>query len=162
MLSLPLWQPWLWGCCGGTLQPQTRGQRTSRHWDPPKDRLLEWLSGIPACPAAGGLPPLPLLRALPFPRYADRAKQIRCNAVINEDPNNKLIRELKDEVARLRDLLYAQGLGDIIDSRYRLMLSGSGSRQRWAGVPSACGTGVPVAALHPALPGMQQHSAAKV
>uniref|UniRef100_A0A8C8BLM2 plus-end-directed kinesin ATPase n=1 Tax=Otus sunia TaxID=257818 RepID=A0A8C8BLM2_9STRI len=52
-------------------------------------------------------------------RYADRAKQIRCNAVINEDPNNKLIRELKDEVARLRDLLYAQGLGDIIDSRYR-------------------------------------------
>ncbi|OPJ67241.1 kinesin-like protein KIF1A isoform A [Patagioenas fasciata monilis] len=48
-------------------------------------------------------------------RYADRAKQIRCNAVINEDPNNKLIRELKDEVARLRDLLYAQGLGDIID-----------------------------------------------
>lgn len=60
-----------------------------------------------------------LLRALSLPRYADRAKQIRCNAVINEDPNNKLIRELKDEVARLRDLLYAQGLGDIIDSRYR-------------------------------------------
>ncbi|XP_011784960.1 PREDICTED: kinesin-like protein KIF1A [Colobus angolensis palliatus] len=48
-------------------------------------------------------------------RYADRAKQIRCNAVINEDPNNKLIRELKDEVTRLRDLLYAQGLGDITD-----------------------------------------------
>uniref|UniRef100_A0A8C8BQV2 plus-end-directed kinesin ATPase n=1 Tax=Otus sunia TaxID=257818 RepID=A0A8C8BQV2_9STRI len=56
-------------------------------------------------------------------RYADRAKQIRCNAVINEDPNNKLIRELKDEVARLRDLLYAQGLGDIIDSRYRPVLT---------------------------------------
>lgn len=49
-------------------------------------------------------------------RYADRAKQIRCNAVINEDPNNKLIRELKDEVTRLRDLLYAQGLGDITES----------------------------------------------
>uniref|UniRef100_A0A8C3PQ92 Kinesin-like protein n=1 Tax=Calidris pygmaea TaxID=425635 RepID=A0A8C3PQ92_9CHAR len=60
-------------------------------------------------------------------RYADRAKQIRCNAVINEDPNNKLIRELKDEVARLRDLLYAQGLGDIIDSKYCLVISGSGS-----------------------------------
>ncbi|NXV22824.1 KIF1B protein, partial [Cepphus grylle] len=58
-------------------------------------------------------------------RYADRAKQIRCNAVINEDPNNKLIRELKDEVARLRDLLYAQGLGDIIDSKYRLVVSGN-------------------------------------
>ncbi|KAM4739233.1 kinesin-like protein KIF1A isoform 15-T15 [Anableps anableps] len=48
-------------------------------------------------------------------RYADRAKQIRCNAVINEDPNNRLVRELKEEVSRLRDLLYAQGLGDIIE-----------------------------------------------
>ncbi|KAM9791886.1 kinesin-like protein KIF1A isoform 6-T6 [Syngnathus typhle] len=48
-------------------------------------------------------------------RYADRAKQIRCNAVINEDPNNRLVRELKEEVARLKDLLYSQGLGDIIE-----------------------------------------------
>ncbi|XP_060886547.1 kinesin-like protein KIF1A isoform X2 [Labrus mixtus] len=51
-------------------------------------------------------------------RYADRAKQIRCNAVINEDPNNRLVRELKEEVSRLKDLLYAQGLGDIIE-KYR-------------------------------------------
>uniref|UniRef100_A0A4W5RXE3 Kinesin-like protein n=1 Tax=Hucho hucho TaxID=62062 RepID=A0A4W5RXE3_9TELE len=50
-------------------------------------------------------------------RYADRAKQIRCNAVINEDPNNRLVRELKEEVCRLKDLLYAQGLGDIIDKK---------------------------------------------
>ncbi|XP_075425644.1 kinesin-like protein KIF1A isoform X6 [Ascaphus truei] len=49
-------------------------------------------------------------------RYADRAKQIRCNAVINEDPNNRLVRELKDEVARLRELLGTQGLSDIIDT----------------------------------------------
>ncbi|XP_028817179.1 kinesin-like protein KIF1A isoform X10 [Denticeps clupeoides] len=49
-------------------------------------------------------------------RYADRAKQIRCNAVINEDPNNRLVRELKDEVSRLKELLYAQGLGDIIEN----------------------------------------------
>ncbi|XP_029938695.1 kinesin-like protein KIF1A isoform X10 [Salarias fasciatus] len=52
-------------------------------------------------------------------RYADRAKQIRCNAVINEDPNNRLVRELKEEVSRLKDLLYAQGLGDIIET-YRV------------------------------------------
>ncbi|XP_072442192.1 kinesin-like protein KIF1B isoform X18 [Chiloscyllium punctatum] len=49
-------------------------------------------------------------------RYADRAKQIKCNAVINEDPNAKLIRELKDEVTRLKDLLCSQGLGDILDT----------------------------------------------
>ncbi|XP_060933902.1 kinesin-like protein KIF1A isoform X2 [Limanda limanda] len=48
-------------------------------------------------------------------RYADRAKQIRCNAVINEDPSNRLVRELKEEVSRLKDLLLSQGLGDIID-----------------------------------------------
>ncbi|XP_057641173.1 kinesin-like protein KIF1B isoform X8 [Chionomys nivalis] len=49
-------------------------------------------------------------------RYADRAKQIKCNAVINEDPNAKLVRELKEEVTRLKELLRAQGLGDIIDT----------------------------------------------
>ncbi|XP_068447749.1 kinesin-like protein KIF1A isoform X16 [Clinocottus analis] len=52
-------------------------------------------------------------------RYADRAKQIRCNAVINEDPSNRLVRELKEEVSRLKDLLCSQGLGDIIDT-YRV------------------------------------------
>ena len=49
--------------------------------------------------------------------YADRAKQIKCNAVVNEDPNSRLIRELKEEVARLRDLLRSQGLGDVVDSK---------------------------------------------
>ncbi len=39
--------------------------------------------------------------------------------MINEDPNNRLVRELKEEVARLKDLLYAQGLGDIIESECR-------------------------------------------
>ncbi|XP_053574327.1 kinesin-like protein KIF1C [Bombina bombina] len=46
-------------------------------------------------------------------RYADRAKQIKCNAVINEDPNARLIRELKEEVARLRQILFSQGLADL-------------------------------------------------
>ncbi|CAB1329718.1 unnamed protein product [Coregonus sp. 'balchen'] len=45
-----------------------------------------------------------------------RTAMIKCNAVINEDPNNKLVRELKDEVTRLKDLLRAQGLGDILDN----------------------------------------------
>ncbi|XP_072569455.1 kinesin-like protein KIF1B isoform X15 [Paramormyrops kingsleyae] len=58
-------------------------------------------------------------------RYADRAKQIKCNAVINEDPNAKLVRELKDEVTRLRDLLRAQGLGDILDTPISALAGGS-------------------------------------
>lgn len=63
-------------------------------------------------PRPGPSPPAPLV-SVPVsscPSYADRAKQIRCNAIINEDPNARLIRELKEEVARLRDLLSAQGL----------------------------------------------------
>ena len=54
-----------------------------------------------------------LCPALPL-RYADRAKQIRCNAVINEDPNARLVRELKEEVQRLKELLLAQGLSELI------------------------------------------------
>jgi kinesin family protein 13 len=35
-------------------------------------------------------------------RYADRAKRIVNNAVVNEDPNAKMIRELREEVEMLR------------------------------------------------------------
>ncbi|PAA73416.1 hypothetical protein BOX15_Mlig024839g1 [Macrostomum lignano] len=43
-------------------------------------------------------------------RYADRAKQIVCKAIINEDPNARLIRELKEEVQKLRDILRLEGI----------------------------------------------------
>ncbi|KRY33907.1 Kinesin-like protein [Trichinella spiralis] len=43
-------------------------------------------------------------------RYADRAKKIVCRAVVNEDPNAKIIRELKSEVFRLKELLTKQGI----------------------------------------------------
>ncbi|RCN28550.1 kinesin motor domain protein, partial [Ancylostoma caninum] len=43
-------------------------------------------------------------------RYADRAKQIVCQAVVNEDPNAKLIRELKEEVNKLRGILEEKGI----------------------------------------------------
>ncbi|XP_058160428.1 kinesin-like protein KIF1B isoform X10 [Dasypus novemcinctus] len=75
-------------------------------------------------------------------RYADRAKQIKCNAVINEDPNAKLVRELKEEVTRLKDLLRAQGLGDIIDIEPLIDdYSGSGGKSSMGSLtssPSSC------------------------
>ena len=43
-------------------------------------------------------------------RYADRAKNIVCKAVINEDPNAKLIRELQEEVQRLREFIRKKGI----------------------------------------------------
>ena len=35
-------------------------------------------------------------------RYADQAKKIKNKAVVNEDPNAKLVRELKEELDMLR------------------------------------------------------------
>ena len=46
-------------------------------------------------------------------RYADRAKAIVCKAVINEDENAKLIRDLKEEIVKLRELLKIEAGIDI-------------------------------------------------
>jgi len=43
-------------------------------------------------------------------RYADRAKQIKNKAVVNEDPNEKLIRGLKEEIDNLRKMLVGKGV----------------------------------------------------
>jgi kinesin family protein 1 len=43
-------------------------------------------------------------------RYADRAKQIVCKAVVNEDANAKIIRELKEEIQKLCELLKQEGI----------------------------------------------------
>lgn len=42
-------------------------------------------------------------------RYADQAKKIKLNAVINESETDKLIRELKAENAKLMALLKTEG-----------------------------------------------------
>ena len=38
-------------------------------------------------------------------RYADRAKRIVNHAVVNEDPNARIIRELRQEVEALKEML---------------------------------------------------------
>ncbi|KNC56173.1 kinesin family member 1B [Thecamonas trahens ATCC 50062] len=43
-------------------------------------------------------------------RYANRASKIQNVAVINESPNEKVIRELKEEVTRLREMLATGGI----------------------------------------------------
>lgn len=46
-------------------------------------------------------------------RYADRAKQIKNKAIINEDPNEKLIRNLRQEIEELRRALQGGGVSAI-------------------------------------------------
>ncbi|XP_070929837.1 kinesin-like protein KIF1A isoform X6 [Macaca nemestrina] len=103
--------------------PNKNKKKKKTDFIPYRDSVLTWLlrenlGGNSRTAMVAALSPADINydETLSTLRYADRAKQIRCNAVINEDPNNKLIRELKDEVTRLRDLLYAQGLGDITDN----------------------------------------------
>ena len=47
-------------------------------------------------------------------RYADRAKQIVCKAIVNEDANGRLIRELKEEIFRLREILKREGFDEVL------------------------------------------------
>ncbi|XP_065919048.1 kinesin-like protein KIF1A isoform X2 [Dysidea avara] len=65
-------------------------------------------------------------------RYADRAKQIVCKAIVNEDPNAKLIRDLKDEISKLRGFIRAEGLEGKVSA---LGLVGLVNLQRGSGEP---------------------------
>ncbi|KAG7268542.1 hypothetical protein CRUP_015833, partial [Coryphaenoides rupestris] len=109
------------GAKGTRLKNNKKKKKVETHI-PYRDSVLTWLlrenlGGNSRTAMVAALSPADINydETLSTLRYADRAKQIRCNAVINEDPNNRLVRELKDEVSRLRDLLLAQGLGDIIE-----------------------------------------------
>ena len=42
-------------------------------------------------------------------RYADRAKRIKNHAVVNEDPNAKLVSDLRAEVEQLKNMLLRGG-----------------------------------------------------
>ncbi|XP_033936879.1 kinesin-like protein KIF1A isoform X7 [Pseudochaenichthys georgianus] len=102
---------------------KNKKKKKVEHHIPYRDSVLTWLlrenlGGNSRTAMVAALSPADINydETLSTLRYADRAKQIRCNAVINEDPNNRLVRELKEEVFRLKDLLCSQGLGDIIDS----------------------------------------------
>ncbi|KAI4902922.1 hypothetical protein NFI96_027684, partial [Prochilodus magdalenae] len=115
-----------------SLPNKNKKKKKAESFIPYRDSVLTWLlrenlGGNSRTAMVAALSPADINydETLSTLRYADRAKQIRCNAVINEDPNNRLVRELKEEVARLKDLLYAQGLGDIIEnlSNYKTNVS---------------------------------------
>ena len=65
-------------------------------------------------------------------RYADSAKRIKNHAVINEDANARMIRELKEELALLRSKLGGGSVG-----------AGSGGAGAGAGVGGAAGAVIP-------------------
>ncbi|KAI6649541.1 hypothetical protein LOD99_6707 [Oopsacas minuta] len=49
-------------------------------------------------------------------RFADRAKQIVCKAMVNEDPNARMIRLLKEELYKLRQVIIQENLVDKVEA----------------------------------------------
>ncbi|XP_033929404.1 kinesin-like protein KIF1C isoform X4 [Melopsittacus undulatus] len=93
---------------------EAQNKRKKPDFIPYRDSVLTWLlkenlGGNSRTAMIAALSPADINyeETLSTLRYADRTRHIRCHAVVNEDPNARLIRELRREVARLRELLRA-------------------------------------------------------
>lgn len=63
-------------------------------------------------------------------RYADRAKRIVNHAVVNEDPNARIIRELRQEVETLKEMLLHATVRDFSPLPYLFNIATRVARQR--------------------------------
>ncbi|CAK5020647.1 unnamed protein product [Meloidogyne enterolobii] len=94
---------------GNTTQP--KGGTNNKYFVPYRDSVLTWLlkenlGGNSRTTMIATISPSSehYEETLSTLRFADRAKRIQTNAVVNEDPNAKIIRELREEVERLKKL----------------------------------------------------------
>lgn len=85
------------------------GKKKNASMVPYRDSILTWLlkdslggNSMTAMIAAISPADLNFDETLSTLRYADSAKRIRNHAVVNEDPNARMIRELKEELGQLR------------------------------------------------------------
>jgi kinesin family protein 1 len=74
-------------------------------------------------------------------RYADQAKRIKNKAVVNEDPNARLVRELKEELQALRDTLMIYAPEEVEKIQ---MLQKSGKQPSSSSRPSSRARGSPI------------------
>ncbi|KAI4209849.1 MAG: hypothetical protein LQ351_007267 [Letrouitia transgressa] len=88
------------------------GKKRNTSMVPYRDSVLTWLlkdslggNSMTAMIAAISPADINFEETLSTLRYADSAKRIKNHAVINEDPNARMIRELKEELAQLRSKL---------------------------------------------------------
>ena len=92
---------------------------------PYRDSVLTWLlkdslggNSLTAMIAAISPADINFEETLSTLRYADSAKRIKNHAVVNEDPNARMIRELKEELAQLRSKLSGGGGAGIVEEQY--------------------------------------------
>ncbi|KAF2088214.1 kinesin-domain-containing protein [Saccharata proteae CBS 121410] len=96
----------------------SNGKKKSANMVPYRDSILTWLlkdslggNSLTAMIAAISPADINFDETLSTLRYADSAKRIKNHAVVNEDPNARMIRELKEELAQLRSKLGGGGGG---------------------------------------------------
>ncbi|KAL9088625.1 MAG: hypothetical protein Q9165_006145 [Trypethelium subeluteriae] len=89
-----------------------KGKKNAANLVPYRDSVLTWLlkdslggNSLTAMIAAISPADINFEETLSTLRYADSAKRIKNHAVVNEDPNARMIRELKEELAQLRSKL---------------------------------------------------------
>ena len=95
-----------------TLADISTGKKKNMSMVPYRDSVLTWLlkdslggNSLTAMIAAISPADINFEETLSTLRYADSAKRIKNHAVVNEDPNARMIRELKEELAQLRSKL---------------------------------------------------------
>ncbi|KAJ7499435.1 kinesin-like protein [Mycena latifolia] len=89
---------------------------------PYRDSVLTWLlkdslGGNSKTAMIAAISPADYEETLSTLRYADQAKKIKNKAVVNEDPNAKLVRELKEELEMLRARVTGSNAEDVYDPK---------------------------------------------
>lgn len=102
------------------------GKKRNISMVPYRDSVLTWLlkdslggNSMTAMIAAISPADINFEETLSTLRYADSAKRIKNHAVVNEDPNARMIRELKEELAQLRSKLSSGATsGGVAEEQY--------------------------------------------
>ncbi|CAL8582817.1 hypothetical protein XPA_008461 [Xanthoria parietina] len=102
------------------------GKKKNTSMVPYRDSVLTWLlkdslggNSMTAMIAAISPADINFEETLSTLRYADSAKRIKNHAVVNEDPNARMIRELKEELAQLRSKLSSGATaGGVAEEQY--------------------------------------------
>ncbi|KIJ70625.1 hypothetical protein HYDPIDRAFT_172396 [Hydnomerulius pinastri MD-312] len=89
---------------------------------PYRDSVLTWLlkdslGGNSKTAMIAAISPADYEETLSTLRYADQAKKIKNKAIVNEDPNAKLVRELKEELELLRARVASSSGEDTFDPK---------------------------------------------
>lgn len=123
----------------GAAAPSTSNKKSSAtsnpNFVPYRDSVLTWLlkdslGGNSKTAMIAAISPADYDETLSTLRYADQAKRIKNKAIVNEDPNARLIRELKEELQALRDtlMIYAPEEVEKIIQQKKAKASGRSSR----------------------------------